>query len=256
MGFQQQKITRNTPIPLYYQLKGIILGEIKSRNIKPGELIPTENEFCEMYHISRTTVRQAITELVNEGKLYRIKSKGTFVSYPQQIQTDLSHMYTSFFQEAQQMSMKPEMKVSSIEVVDVPPEHAEKGLWDGLQKLIHIRRHQVVDGGIISSISSYLPFPLCSQVMDAQKLERKSMYSILAEKPETAVGRVIRRISAHPANTAEAKCLQIHMNDALILVENKGFSIKTGQIVIFEHVRYVGSKNALILDYQLDERNV
>lgn len=252
MSFQQQKINRDTPIPLYFQLKEIILKEIQEGTLQPDDLIPTEAEFCEMYDISRTTVRQAITELVNEGKLYRIKSKGTFVAYPQRIQTDLSYMYISFFQEAERMNQKPDMMVRSVQVIDTPPEIAEKLMNPDLKQVIRIKRNQIINGNITSCIESYLSYPLCDQALDKKKLEQESMYFILSEKPETAVGRVIRRISAYPADSKEAKLMQIRTNDTVILVENQGFSIETGQPVIFEYVRYVGSRNTLILDYQMN----
>ena len=68
------KIDKSVPIPLYFQLKEIIIGEIKNGNYEKDAIIPTEKEFIEHYQISRTTVRQAITELVQEGWLYRVKS--------------------------------------------------------------------------------------------------------------------------------------------------------------------------------------
>ena len=68
------------PIPLYYQLKGIIEEQISSGELKPGDKIPSENSLCEKYQVSRTTTRQAITELVNIGKVVRTQGRGTFVT--------------------------------------------------------------------------------------------------------------------------------------------------------------------------------
>ena len=95
MEFQNHSINKDIPIPLYYQVKQIILDEINNEGVKAGDAIPTEKTFCDIYGISRTTIRQAISELVNEGYLYRVKSKGTFVSQPK-VKTDLVNMYDSF----------------------------------------------------------------------------------------------------------------------------------------------------------------
>ena len=75
-------LNKKTGIPLYYQLKEIILGEIKKGTWKVGERIPTEIDFVDQYKISRATVRQAVLELVRDGILVRDKGKGTFVSAP------------------------------------------------------------------------------------------------------------------------------------------------------------------------------
>lgn len=73
-------IDKNIPLPLYYQLKQIIINLIDDGVYKEDETIPTEHEFIDKYQLSRTTVRQALNELVTEGYLYKRKGVGTFVS--------------------------------------------------------------------------------------------------------------------------------------------------------------------------------
>jgi GntR family transcriptional regulator len=41
--------------------------------------VPSEKQLCELYAVSRTTVRQAVNNLVAGGLLYHVKGKGTFV---------------------------------------------------------------------------------------------------------------------------------------------------------------------------------
>lgn len=65
--------------PKYQKLKEYIIDTIKQEKLKPNDKIYSENELSSKFNISRHTVRQAIGELVNEGWLYRIKGKGTFV---------------------------------------------------------------------------------------------------------------------------------------------------------------------------------
>jgi ABC-type glycerol-3-phosphate transport system substrate-binding protein len=74
------EIDKSVPIPLYYQLKQMIKRKIENGEFKPGDRLPTEQELCEMFSISRTPVRQALTELTYEGILYRRPGLGTFVS--------------------------------------------------------------------------------------------------------------------------------------------------------------------------------
>lgn len=65
--------------PKYQKLKVYIVEMIKSNKLMPGEKIHSENELAEKFEISRHTVRQALGELVNEGWLYKVQGKGTFV---------------------------------------------------------------------------------------------------------------------------------------------------------------------------------
>jgi multiple sugar transport system substrate-binding protein len=68
------------PIPLYYQLKTLLLEEILSGRYGPEDRLPTEHELCEQYAISRTPVSRALSELAEEGVILRHRRRGTFVN--------------------------------------------------------------------------------------------------------------------------------------------------------------------------------
>ncbi len=53
--------------PLYKQVKAVIKKMVEQGELKPDEHIPSEREICDLYNVSRTTVRQAISKAVNEG---------------------------------------------------------------------------------------------------------------------------------------------------------------------------------------------
>jgi len=72
-------IDRNSPIPIYHQLKTLIQGKISDGAWQPGDRIPTEQRLCQLYDISRSPVRQALSELAREGMLVRRPGLGTFV---------------------------------------------------------------------------------------------------------------------------------------------------------------------------------
>ena len=68
------------PIPIYYQLKTLILEEIASGRYQPGARLPTEMELCAQYGISRTPVHRALAELADEGVILRHRRRGTLVN--------------------------------------------------------------------------------------------------------------------------------------------------------------------------------
>lgn len=82
-------IDKKSPIPVYYQLKNIILKKIKDGEFSEGSHIPSERELGESLNISRMTVRQALNQLVSEGVLYREKGRGTFVSKGKIVQRNI-----------------------------------------------------------------------------------------------------------------------------------------------------------------------
>ena len=74
-----KKISRESPVPLYIQLKELIKGQIAEGVLKPGASLPSERKLCKLYGVSHITVRQALIELTKEGLLFRSPGRGTFV---------------------------------------------------------------------------------------------------------------------------------------------------------------------------------
>ena len=72
-------IDKSIPIPLYYQLKQVLKERVEDGVYPKGDPIPSELNLMTEFALSRTTVRQAINELVNEKVLERRAGVGTFV---------------------------------------------------------------------------------------------------------------------------------------------------------------------------------
>lgn len=68
------------PTPLYFQLKNILKSKILSNELKGNDRLPSEVELCEEYNVSRVTIRQALSELIKDGLIYRDRGRGTFVT--------------------------------------------------------------------------------------------------------------------------------------------------------------------------------
>ncbi|NQX64498.1 GntR family transcriptional regulator [Paenibacillus alba] len=69
-------------LPKYMQLKQEILSWLHAGKLKANDQMPSENEIAEQFQMSRQTVRQTFGELEQEGWLYRMQGKGTYVSTP------------------------------------------------------------------------------------------------------------------------------------------------------------------------------
>ncbi|HWB98931.1 MAG TPA: GntR family transcriptional regulator [Bryobacteraceae bacterium] len=88
------KIRSDSPTPIRSQLKELLMTEIREGRFQAGGRIPSERELAERYGISRASVRESITELINSGILFRTVGKGTFVAsdvaaqQPQKISTE------------------------------------------------------------------------------------------------------------------------------------------------------------------------
>ena len=67
------------PVPKHEQLRSLLESRIAAE-FSPGDPLPGERALEEEYGVSRITVRRAIGDLVAEGRLRRVRGKGTFVA--------------------------------------------------------------------------------------------------------------------------------------------------------------------------------
>jgi GntR family transcriptional regulator len=105
--------------PIYQDIIEYIRKRIENKEWVPGDTIPTERALCEIFQVSRMTVRHAVDELTQEGILIRKRGSGTYVSSPRLIH-DIEHLSLSHDAEL----LKDDSlvsKVISLELVESDP---------------------------------------------------------------------------------------------------------------------------------------
>lgn len=70
-------------VPLYTQIYNYVSDGIKAGQWPPAGRLPSEKELSEQFNVSRITVKKALGQLIEEGLIYRIQGKGTFVAVGQ-----------------------------------------------------------------------------------------------------------------------------------------------------------------------------
>jgi len=234
------EINKESPMPLYYQLEDLLRKAISSGELKPGEMIPTEWEIIEHFNLSRTTVRQALTDLVNENLLYKKKGIGTFVAKPK---IDLQYMgnMLSYDNQIIGAGLKPSTKVLKLEIIT-----ADDFLLDEMQltkerKIIELIRLRYADDEPIAVIQSFLPYDLCAFIMD-KDLEQNSLYETLAQNRKTTVVRVEREVAAQIISKEDGKLLNVEKGFPVQSFLNKAYN-EEGRILEYCHSRYRGDRN-------------
>ena len=240
MLFDNEKLDKSVPIPLYFQLKELILNEIKKENYKDGDMIPTENEISEKFQISRTTVRQAITELVQEGWLYRVKSKGTFATHPK-IPQDFLRKLESFHDQIERLGMKPSTQLIELEQRKADREVAEAlGIAEG-DEVIYLFRKRFADENPVVTIQTYLPYDKCSFIME-HDLQKDALYEILAQKKETKIHKVKRRIEAVEAEEGDMRLLDMEQGKPVQFFTSIGYTYEDVALE-YSKARYRGDRS-------------
>lgn len=246
---EDHKLDKSIPVPLYFQLKSLLLEEIKKNEYPVDSLIPTEKEISEMFQISRTTVRQAITELVQAGWLYRIKSKGTFVARVK-IKQDFIKRLEPFNEQIARTGRVPSTQLLAFEVVDMPEHVAEVfGAAPGT-KAIYLHRRRCADGDPIVTVETYLPYEACSFILK-HDMTNESMYNVLATREGTRICRVNRILEAVAANVRDVERLDMVRGKPVHLFKTIGYN-QMNEPIEYSIARYRGDRNKFEIDLQVD----
>ncbi|MDV4149353.1 GntR family transcriptional regulator [Clostridium sp. AL.422] len=170
-------VDKSSRTPLYLQLMNILIDIIEN-NLKENEQILSEREICEIYDVSRTTVRQTMDELEKEGYIYKIHGKGTFVS-PKRMNQDLISFY-SFTEEMKKLGKTPSSEVTGFEIVQADEKLSSIFKINNEDLLYKISRIRKADGLSMMYETTYLPVTRFKGITKEQ-LEEKPMYDILVK---------------------------------------------------------------------------
>jgi GntR family transcriptional regulator len=246
MGLEIIKLNKNVPIPLYYQLKKQVLALVDKGVLKEGDMLPPENELCDLLHISRPTIRQAFSELVAEGFLNRYKGKGTFISKRKVEERFLSKLET-FDKEMISKGLTPQTKVIALKKLAGPHEANTKLDLPLDAPFIYLSRVRLADKVPLVYVETFLPYEPYAKLMEMD-FSSKSLYQSLEKLFHVRVNRVRREIEAVNAHQKEAELLQIAKNKALILVKTVAYSDESPSPVEFSIARYRGDQNKFSVD--------
>jgi len=236
--FKNKKIDKNIPIPLYYQLKEILLEYIKNPN--HCGCLPTEIEICKHYDISRPTVRQAINELVTDGYLERVKGKGTLIVRTK-INQDYLLVIESFNDEMSQKGLVHKTKVLEFEkkpANEIESTNLQIPLGSEVIKLVRLRS---INDEPTVYVKTYLPAELFHGMLE-KDLENNSLYQIVENDYGYQIDRSIRTIEAIKADEILAKHLCIQKGDSIQYIESVSF-LNNGLPFEFTLAFYRGDRN-------------
>ena len=237
---QEKNLDKNTPIPLYFQLEKLILEEIENGSYPVGSMIPTEKELSQMFDISRTTVRQAIADLVRREQLYRIKSKGTFVARPK-ISQGFIQSIQSFDEDVRTAGRVPSTEVLDLKAVELPEEIAFQMNLPAGSRAVYLYRKRYADAEPIVRVMTYLPFDQCSFVLD-HDMNSESLYQVLSQREDTRVTHIVRTCEARSANAEDVAVLGVKRGRPIHYFISMGHN-QDGKVIEYSIARYRGDQS-------------
>ena len=233
-------IDKTIPIPLYFQLKNILLEYITEHHQDKDAPIPTEVDISSHFNISRPTVRQAINSLVVEGYLYRIKGRGTFISKPK-INQDFLQALESYNAEMRKKGLVPSTKLLSREVIACDDKVAEALKLEPGSRVIKLSRLRYANEDPIVFVVTYLQYDRFPDFVN-RNLETESIYEILENDYKLIIDKAVRSLESILAGSFEAELL--HMDKGSPIQYFESIAYISGEIPIeFSIAKYRGDRN-------------
>ena len=187
-------IKKNIPVPLYFQLHETLHDKLDNGVWKPGDRLPTEEEFCKEYSVSRTTVRNALRLLKMEGIIEQSRGRGTIVARPkvhEYILQSVIGSYALVYPQGGRLTTK----VLETAVV-IPPKPIKSALkLDEGQEATIIARIRIVDNEPLFWTTAYVPYDICPDFVK-DDFENRSFFDLLENKYGIYVACATRTITS------------------------------------------------------------
>lgn len=220
MQAKKHTIDRSSAIPLYKQIKEILIQEL--RDVVGNEKRPfsTEQELVERFRVSRAPVRQALKELANEGYVYRERAKGTFPVQEMPVRP-LGLELGSLVAFLRDQGIDCDSKILGLERV-FSPEHVCTNLRiDPNDMVLRISRLIQLKEEPLVWTQTYL-FVSEDFHPTIEELEQvESVFVLLQQDHGTYIARGDHQIYASAANGEEAGILGVNVGEPVLVMETK-----------------------------------
>jgi GntR family transcriptional regulator len=235
-------IDKTSPMPLYYQIEEAIKQKIDKGEWISGTMISSEREFAENYEVSRMTVRQAITNLVNDGYLTRRKGKGTFVS-GKKIEQKLLGL-TSFTEDMKSRGFKPASKLVSFQTISANHQLAKALEIMQNDEIYEIKRVRLANDIPMAIETTFVPAGLLD--LKEKHIKEGSLYSQV-EHAGFQIDYANQSLEASIAREAESEILEISKGAPVLLIQRQTY-LTTGKPLEVVHSVYRGDRYKFMID--------
>jgi GntR family transcriptional regulator len=214
---------RELVAPRYHQVYVTLRAWVRDGTYPPGAQIPTEPELCEIFGVSRITVRKAIESLAREGWLVRQQGRGTFVHMSAGREAALMDIGAVRGQVA---DLAAATEVKGLAVRDVDPDEETRAALDlsataRVQRASHVR---MLHGVPLGYITTFVPLDIAARI-DVAEMSRRPMFELLGDAG-IDIGEAEQLIGATLAGVEAARALGVEVGAPLLRLVRVVFDSK------------------------------
>ena len=205
-------------VPRYYQIKHEIKNWIVDGEFGPGDKIPSENKLAERFGVSRLTIRQSISQLIQEGFLISRKGEGTFVTADKELINSFSLEFTGFMDDLFYQTSKSKTKSADMKEIEAPKRIKERLELKEDERVIKVRRVRFMNGKPFALTTNYLTLEIGRKIIKKDLLV-KPLLQILELDLGVNFTEAFQTIEASFADQDLAEMLEVPFGSPILLVE-------------------------------------
>ncbi|MBW4027255.1 GntR family transcriptional regulator [Acidipila rosea] len=253
-SLQLSPLNKTSFTPLYIQIQSEIFANIRNGKLKPGDPLPSEEDLCEAFSVSRMTVRQAIRELKDQGYASSQKGRGTFVTEPK-VERDAAQL-RGFADSMRALGLIPGSRVLRQDVVPATGEFATRLQVAPGTPLVRIERLRTANDhpiGVEESLLLQSEFPGLEKI----NFSKQSLFEVLSTSFGVRLGSATEVIEALPATIRQAKLLDVPARSSLLVITRNLMSVE-GRPIEAARSFYRGDRYRAVLQVrsEADVKNV
>ena len=209
------------PVPLYYQLEQRLRARITSDEFLPGTALPTEDQICAEYSVSRITVRRALAALAQQGLIDRRRGVGSFVA--EKLRGINSHL-TGSLNEFLAMAGSLNTRCLSLGRADPPIQVRNRlGLEPG-EHAVLLRTVGSLEDGPVAYLEIWFP-PSIGDKLTAQDLDGDlPVVRQVEQAANVRITRAEQKIEPDCAGVVAAEYLEISEDTPILNVQRVYFA--------------------------------
>ncbi len=204
---------------LYIQLMRIFLDNINNGRWQLKERIPSEDELCSQYGVSRITVRQAVNNLVSDGYLTKIQGKGTYVASNLPV-VGLA-MKTGLTERIFGREVALEREILNRGLRQPSPEIRE--YLRSASEIFYVLSRRLAEGSAAYIEEAFIPHDMLPY-LDELDISQNSLYSYLQERGTKKIFRMSQTIDISPADAHAAEALGAEPGTPVLVIHRLFFS--------------------------------
>ena len=228
--------------PIYIKIEKYLRELIDSEKIKPGELLPSENQLSEEFNVTRMTVRSAFNNLVKQGYIIRKRGIGSIV-LGNKVSDNMGAM-ESFTKEMLRKGYEVTTKLISLLVIEADDTIKERLNIEKGENVWEIKRVRYANGEPVSYMITYMPVKMFPNL---KKDDCISLYNYIRDNNYN-IYKANRTLEAIISNAELINLLELDSEAPILHIEQVGI-LQNGEAFEYSHTYHYGYKltlNALV----------